>query len=242
VRLTVLFRRIVSVFEEENNRTCERTRVIEMELYRRLLWIVAIVTCVSFSSSIAFATQTSQMWDFLDDTKGPMPADIDDNPFGTPQLRVATNGLWLSTDGDHTGVWQITGEMDIVVPNYQDIAREKKEIALTLTWKAWGQDSFIPDQPLVGLVPDYGLPMDYSLDVTRADTAVGDGWYTTLFSIDVYPNPLNEWISVKGDILVDKVIVDTVCVPEPFTAAVLAFGAMMVLGGKTREVRKKNTD
>jgi hypothetical protein len=205
------------------------------------LLMFAAVTCVYLSCSVVYAdaaTDTSQTWDFLTDLKGPMPADTYDNPFGTPQLRVATNGLWLSSDGDHTGVWQITGEMDVVVPNYQDITREKKEIALTLTWKAWGQDNFIPDQPLVGLVPDYGQPVDYSMDVARADTAGADGWFTSVFSIDVYPNPLNEWISVKGDILVDKVIIDTVCVPEPITAVVLGFGALIVLGGRKRKLNR----
>jgi len=182
---------------------------------------------------------TFQQWSFTTGDYGPMGPDEEEipvprityfNPQGTPLLRVDSSSLWHDVYDSHMGVWGLAGEMDAIVPNYTDLNYEK-EIWVQVLWMVRGEDAFIPDTPLIGISPFYNVGgIDYSVQISRTDRNTEDpGWTSTLFKINVYPNPSEEWITIKGDILVDQVAIDTICTPEPATLALITGGALLAL-------------
>jgi hypothetical protein len=174
---------------------------------------------------------TYQRWDFLTESTTPAP-DASSNQFGTPALRVNPVGVWDQGGGSHLGIWGLSGEIDVYIPNWPQI-RPEKEILIQLTWKAGEADQspFLPDMPIVGVAADvFG-----SMSMTRQDFSVGqDGWYQSVFDIHLWPNPTKEWITVKGDILVDQLIIDTICIPEPGTILLLGTGLLTVISRRRR--------
>ncbi len=160
---------------------------------------------------------TYQAWEFGTDNPTPLP-DIVDNPYGDPQLNVDTPFGW------DNGAWALSGEIDIYLPN-RPVGGGWKELWIQLTWKPAGLDSspFLPDQPNVAVTP-----FDFAT-FYRDDQALADGWIVSLYKIEMWPNPLEEWIAIKGDIWVDELIIDTICIPEPTTIALLGLGALTLL-------------
>ncbi|MHC4060649.1 MAG: PEP-CTERM sorting domain-containing protein [Planctomycetota bacterium] len=87
----------------------------------------------------------------------------------------------------------------------------------------------MPNEPLIGVAPFE------SMEMSRQDSVGQDGWVSSLFMIDIWPNPSEEWISIKGDIMVDELAIDTYCIPEPVTILLLGCGgALITLTGKRR--------
>lgn len=167
---------------------------------------------------------TFQLWDFATSDTTPEP-NVVNNPYGTPGLRVDTDHDWVSVDDQRTGIWALSGELDIYIPNWPE-QRPEKEIWIQLTWKPAELDEspFLPDQPIVGVVTE---PLFENMQTERWDESLGDGWTHSVYSIHMWPNPNKEWIAVKGDIMVDQVAVDTYCVPEPATISMLGIGALL---------------
>lgn len=162
------------------------------------------------------------------------------NPFDPSYLVVDDDSIWLEPDDWHDGAWAL-GELDIIIPN-SDIIDGYKLIWLQLTWRPYGEDPYIWDQPLVGAAADYNDPLirPDSIEISELirESAEGD-WVHSLFEIYITPNPLEEWIAIKGDIAVDQVVVDTYCIPEPATMALLGLGGAFLLRVRTR---RKQTD
>jgi hypothetical protein len=161
---------------------------------------------------------TFQQWTFDTDAKGPLAPDSEDNDYGDPGLLVNTPYDW----SDNGGFWAL-GELDIYIPN-TSVIDGHKEIYIELVWKGAGNEVFMPDQPIIGVLTNpYFDSMQMFKDDEYQDTS---GWYHSVYIIDVYPNPIEEWITIKGDILVDAVTIDTICVPEPATLLLLGAGAL----------------
>jgi hypothetical protein len=164
---------------------------------------------------------TYQRWDFSENVLEPDPDGVD-NRFGDPELRVTPFDEWISDPG----AWPLSGEIDVYIPNLPEI-RPYKEIWVQLTWKSMGLDPFLPDLPFVSVIP-----FD-SIQMTRGDdTDLGNGWTHSLFMVSIWPNPVEEWITIKGDIAVDQLIIDTICIPEPITVIILGIGGALALKRK----------
>ena len=150
----------------------------------------------------------------------------------TPYLYVDTTYSYNSI----AGAWPL-GELDIFVPNFPNTSQgTEKQIRIQLTWQG-ATNNYMPPQPAVGVVPDFSTdPTPYSItDVLRTDySSAVSGWKQSLFQIDIKPNPSEEWIVIKGDIVVDSVTIDTICTPEPATLGLLIGGAMMVIRRKRK--------
>jgi hypothetical protein len=163
---------------------------------------------------------THQQWSFSDSSLTPKP-DVLDNDYGTPLLRVVPVGDWL----EDPGAWPLSGQIDVYIPNRQELL-PFKEILLQLTWMAGDSDSspFLPNQPVVGITSN---PLFTRMEMSRQDTRGQNDWIDSLFTIRLYPNPYEEWITIKGDIIVDQVEIYTICVPEPTTLALLGIGGLV---------------
>jgi hypothetical protein len=195
------------------------------------------------AGSAALATTTTQIWYF--DTAEVMPAPESAsfvNPYGNPQLKVdpgSGNG-WQSAAGGRTGVWSLSGEIDVVIPN-SPVLNPYKKITINLIWAPGGVDPFMPDQPLVGVVgldvPDDARPVDEPvMEIVSIvnDPFAGTPWVLSIYEIIIRPNPPKEWIAIKGDILVDELGIRTECVPEPATIGLLGLGGLALLRSRRK--------
>ena len=197
---------------------------------RRQIPVIALAIMVL--STIAFAapewrgtggTTTFQQWWFADDDPTPSPSDGWINNYGTPSMRIGDRAEW------NDGAWTLgTDDMDILIPNYEAL-QYKKEIQIELTWRATGQN-FLPDRPLIGVLPLYNYAgIKYFEQMVVLEESAATPEVTTVFWVDIWPNPSMEWIVIKGDIDVLSVAIDTRCIPEPATLGLLIGGAFMAI-------------
>lgn len=179
-------------------------------------------------------------WEF-DTPANPIAPDLwsDPSPIKDPFAEPFPGELqmWLDTWGGRQGVWPMSGEIFIFMPN-TDIANEYKDIYVQLTWAQQAPNEF--PSALVGLtrqgsMPGAGLAMQETSRTPIGPTGepFGDGqWYHSIFQLRIYPNPTEEWIYLSGAVMVDEVVVDTICVPEPMTLGLLGLGSLALLRGR----------
>jgi hypothetical protein len=191
-----------------------------------VLFVLAACSTAVLSAPVVNPYETYQQWSFSAWNYGPVLPDAGwNNQYGNPLLVISTGSNWSESVGQHNGVWTLCGEMDFIIPNYPNTTRPEKDIWVDVIWKGAGKNSFIPDKPLLGIECDYDSVTIRRDDVFRFD----DGWTTTRFTLNVFPNPSSEWIVLKGDIMVDSISIDTICIPEPATLSLLIGGAFMAI-------------
>ena len=186
---------------------------------------IICILVVLGAGSAAFATTTHHVWNFDQDEVMPLP-DIADTGDGIMEGRLLVtpgpDGGW------NDGVWELSGEIDILLDN-DDTPRKYKDIDIWLTWQPGTLNSFLPSLPGVLVMAD-GMT-DMEMKVSH-DPATGVSHY----DITIWPNPKDEWIAIKGNIIVDKVEIKTACIPEPATMGLLGLGSLALL----RNRRKKS--
>ena len=181
---------------------------------------------------------TVQGWG-LSNNANPAEADVAINDFGNPTLEFIINsptGGYLQTydagSGEHNGVWMLTAldYIDINIPNTgNNIPGTWKEIWLQVIYSdPGGTGAQIP----INTIPNYSSLVRQPLQ------DFGDGFLLDTYHITIEPNPSSEEIiafSIQCQIYIDEIIVDTICVPEPATFAVLGLGfATLILLKKPR--------
>jgi hypothetical protein len=178
---------------------------------------------------------TFQAWSF---NAGGNAPDTWQNEYGNHTdpglgLSVKSQG-WFDSILGADGVYALSYEIDIVIPN-NPVPNDQKDILLHLVWRPLADvvggnlitDPFLPDAPLVAVWP-------FSDMMTLDDALDGNGWHHSTYEITIWPNPPKEWFTIKGNILVDYIAIDTICVPEPATIALLTLGSLCTLRFRRR--------
>jgi len=202
-----------------------------------ITWLVVVLG----AGSAAYAATTSQIWYFNTNDVMPVP-DVVNNDYGDPLMRIdqGTGTGFDETISGRTGVWSLSGEIDVIIPN-SPVLNPYKKITINLIWAPGGVDPFMPDQPLVGVVgldvPEDAVPVDEPvMEIVSIvnDPFAGTPWVLSIYEIIIRPNPPKEWIAIKGDILVDELGIRTECVPEPATIGLLGLGGLALLRSRRK--------
>jgi hypothetical protein len=171
------------------------------------------------------AGSTYQRWEFGTPEDEPPPEADAITPYGDPSLKV--NGHeWIDMDpslGTRQGIWALSGEIDVFLYN-SSIPRPRKEVLIQIVWTpedpAQGSPA-LPFQPIVGVASN---PPALVVIEPPVDHVLADGWFRRDVWIRMEPNPHMEWITIKGNVLVDRLVIDTICIPEPASIALLSLG------------------
>jgi hypothetical protein len=174
---------------------------------------------------------TFQQWSFSTPDRVNVAPDTTglNNQYGDPFVWVGDRAVW----NDNIGAWaMVTDEMDIFIPNNPQL-QPRKEMQIEIVWSQGGQ-GFLPKRPLISVFPEYedGSVVFPDISILEEGSIPGTPLFKTIFGVDIVPNPISEWIIIKGDIVIDHIAVDTYCIPEPATIGLVIGGAFMALRRK----------
>lgn len=200
--------------------------------------------CVAMISGLAFADDlnpppwrgqphsTSQHWTFGPNAPTGAPDGGLNNPNGTPIMSASDGGAFYSaTAGNRTGVWGLVGgSLDFRIPNDNDPDAIFKYIWIQVTWQG---------QALPQILGQSSTQTPFTLLGDPHTNPLPDGWHHTTWLFTIKECPPFETFSIFNPIptgttiLIDQVVVDTICiVPTPASAAMLLPG--LLLAGRRR--------
>ena len=155
------------------------------------------------------------------------------NPWGVPSAHAypGTGQYWVDSWGGHQGMWPLSGTVEITIPNRPE-PYPYKDIWVQLTWAKQVSSSTPVVWDLLHNVQ--GTIIHNVVLGPTGYPAPNDLWYHTTFKIHLEPNPASEIVKIDGTLVLDQVVIDTICAPEPTTIGLLGIGAMLVLRRRSR--------
>lgn len=169
---------------------------------------------------------TYAMWEFL--TPDTIP-DEEMNEYGQSEL-IPYPGWeqeWEQEWGGRIGVWPLSGAIDIHIPNRPE-PLPFKDIWIQVTWA----EQFPGAVPTVSeqWVNNPPLEADLVGEIVLEPTGYLGPWIHSTYHIHLEPNPDFELIRIEGGIMVDQIVIDTICIPEPSTLALIGGGLIGLIG------------
>jgi len=162
---------------------------------------------------------TVQSWEFGTDANNDAVADAYTNSNGVPMADIT--GTWESSWQSKTGVWVLSGLIDVTIPNTPVHMGMPKTIWVQVTWA--------PE--IEGQVPVVKvLANDYNPQVIGSLVGTQDlegSWKLSTYELVEPNNPDWETIRISGCVGVEELVIDTI--PEPATVALLGLGAAALI-------------
>lgn len=154
-----------------------------------------------------------------------------------PDALVYEDAWFLNALDGRDGVMMLKGlgysNMDFFIPNYKDGIL--KEIRFEITYQASGYSPILGLEAYVGQTPlTSGILGPYF----AGRQAEEGSWMTEAYRFVIASCCDYEFVTLgfgcSGDtaIAVDRVVIDTVCIPEPATVGILALGGMVLIRRK----------
>jgi len=167
----------------------------------------------------------------------PLPGD-NNNPYGPPTLEFTgvSSVDWqpgLDGEGEIPTIHvDEPGQLILRIPN-DPLAREVKKVFWQITSDKSPSDAARPahTNPPGQQVPT-GIPqIQWPGGTINPDGTSGGPWYTYNGMIEIRPNPDHEELifDLVESTNIAEIVIDTVCVPEPSTLALLCVGAVGAL-------------
>lgn len=178
---------------------------------------------------------TYQRWEFSSNDETPIPDDVA-NTYGQPDLTVYPAHPWNETWSNRDGVWPLSGAIAVDIPN-QPVENPWKWVRVQLTWAS---EYPIPATPVVSLaardlsgleIPAEDITLEDMQDTPLPEDTIyaGQHWHHTTYDFRIEPNPAFETVYISGSVMVDELVIDTWCVPEPMTLSLLGAGGLALL-------------
>jgi len=187
---------------------------------------------------------TSQIWEFLTPNPGDPAGEglRPDGPAPGGQPPLPSTMLWVTPgpgmewmpedlvtpESQRVGIWPLSGAIEVVVDNHEP-PNELKWVWVQLTWRPQPTGG-IPE--ISGLQPSPIRAEDMPKVVE--EVTLPCGWVETTYEWFLRPNPPDEWFTVGGMIDVDELVIDTWCIPEPSTLAMLLGMSLLVFWRRRR--------
>ena len=204
--------------------------------------ILAVIVC-NFSLDLAYAEDlnpapfrgqdgtTYARWEFLTPDDQPIPDELF-NPYGSTTMQIwpGVGQEYWPDWGTRTGVWPLSGAAEISIENRPE-PLPYKDIWVQLTWA----------EQVQGVVPlvwetisgiEAEVHDQIVLNPTGEPSPADGFWYHTTYLIHLEPNPDFEIIRIDGAVMIDELVIDTICAPEPCTIALLGMGGIVLLRRK----------
>ncbi|MCL5103730.1 MAG: PEP-CTERM sorting domain-containing protein [Armatimonadetes bacterium] len=168
---------------------------------------------------------TFAAWEFLTPDPNALPDQMY-NPNGVPAMQIWT-GIeqhWFDQWEGRIGVWPLSGALEVLIPNYPP-PNPYKDIWIQITWAPQVPDvtPFVKEKisgTLAQLVSQTPFP--------------GTPWVHSVYAIRLFPNPTHEIVRIDGGIMVDELVIDTICIPEPSSLLALSGSVLALVAWRRR--------